>query len=92
MKVRIKTYAQVKEILGEDTFVELPERATLNELLKIFRQRAGDSEDKLFSTEGNLFGHLVLMINGARVYEDDLGAVSLSDGDEIALFSPVSGG
>jgi len=33
-----------------------------------------------------------LMINGARIYEDDLESITLSEGDEIALFSPVSGG
>jgi len=92
MKVRIKTYTQVKEILGEDSFLEFPEGASLNELLEILRQKAGESEDKLFSTDGSLLGHLVLMVNGARIYEDDLGDIILSEGDEISLFSPVSGG
>lgn len=32
------------------------------------------------------------MLNGARVYKEDLESLILSDGDEIALFSPVSGG
>ncbi|HII91222.1 MAG TPA: MoaD/ThiS family protein [Methanosarcina sp.] len=32
------------------------------------------------------------MLNGARIYEEDIDSLKLSEGDEITLLSPVSGG
>ena len=92
MKIRIRTFAQIKDILGADSFLECPDGTSMRELLKAFRERAGESEDQLFSRDGNLHSNLVLMINGARVYEEDIDSLTLSEGDEITLFSPVSGG
>ncbi len=92
MKIRIRTFAQVKDILGADSFLEYPEGTSVRELLDSLRQRAGESEDQLFSRNGDLHSHLVLMINGTRIYKDDIESLTLSEGDEIALFPPVSGG
>jgi sulfur-carrier protein len=92
MKIRIRAFAQVKDILGTDSFLEYPDRTSVRELLDSLRQRAGESEDKLFSRDGNLHSHLVLMINGIRIYKEDIESLTLSEGDEIALFPPVSGG
>lgn len=92
MKIRVKTFAQIKEILGEDSLLEYPENTSIKELLKALRQRAGESGDQLFSRDGELHGNLVLIINGARVYKEDFESLALSEGDEIVLFSPVSGG
>jgi sulfur-carrier protein len=92
MKIRIRTFAQVKDILGADSFLEYPKGTSVRELLDSLRQRAGESEDQLFSRNGDLHSHLVLMINGTRIYKDDIESLTLSEGDEIALFPPVSGG
>ena len=92
MKIRIRAFAQVKDILGADSFLEYPEGTSVRELLDSLRQRAGESEDQLFSRNGDLHSHLVLMINGTRIYKDDVESLTLSEGDEIALFPPVSGG
>jgi ThiS family. len=92
MKIRIKTFAQIKDILGADTFLECQDGISMREFLKVFRERAGKSEDQLFSRDGYLHSNLVLMINGARIYEEDLDSLILLEEDEITLFSPVSGG
>jgi molybdopterin synthase sulfur carrier subunit len=92
MKIRVKTFAQIKNILGADSSLEYPDGTSMKELLKSLRQRAGESENQLFSNEGELRSHLVLMMNGTRIYEEDIESITLSEGDEIALFSPVSGG
>ncbi len=92
MKIRVKTCAQIKDILGADSSLEYPDGTSMKELLKSLRQRAGESENQLFSKEGELHSHLVLMMNGTRIYEDDIESITLSEGDEITLFSPVSGG
>ena len=92
MRIRVKTYAQIKKILGADNSLEYPDGTSMKELLKSLRQKAGESENQLFSTEGKLNSHLVLLINGTRIYEEDIESITLSEGDEITLFSPVSGG
>ena len=92
MKIRIKTFAQVKDILKVDNFLEYPDGTSMKKLLLSLRQKAGKSEDQLFSGEGELHSHLVLMMNSKRVYKEDIESIILSEGDEIVLFSPVSGG
>jgi sulfur-carrier protein len=62
MKIRVKTFAQIKDILGEDSSFEYPDGTPMKELLKSLRQRAGESENQLFSREGELHSHFVLMI------------------------------
>jgi sulfur-carrier protein len=92
MKIRVKTFAQIKYILGADSSLEYPKGTSMEELLKSLRQRAGESENQLFSREGELHSHLVLMVNGTRIYKEDIESLILSEGDEVTLFSPVSGG
>jgi len=69
MKIRVKTFAQIKNILGADSSLEYPDGISMKELLKSLRQRASESENQLFSREGELHSHLVLMINGTQIYE-----------------------
>jgi molybdopterin synthase sulfur carrier subunit len=45
MKIRIKTFAQIKDILGADSFLEFQDGTSMRELLKALRERAGKSED-----------------------------------------------
>ncbi|WP_292388991.1 MoaD/ThiS family protein [Methanosarcina sp. UBA5] len=92
MKIRVKTFAQIKDILGADSFLECQDGISMRELLKAFRKRAGKFEDQLFSRDGDLHSNLVLMMNGARIYEEDIDSLILTEGDEVTLFSPVSGG
>jgi molybdopterin synthase sulfur carrier subunit len=92
MKIRIKTFAQIKDILGADSFLEFQDGTSMREFLRALRGKAGESEDQLFSKDGNVHSNLVLMMNGARIYEEDIDSLTLSEGDEITLFSPVSGG
>lgn len=86
MKIRIRTFAKVKDILGADSFLECQEGTSMKELLKALRERAGKSEDQLFSRDGDLHSNLVLMMNGARIYEEDIDSLILAEGDEITLF------
>jgi molybdopterin synthase sulfur carrier subunit len=64
----------------------------MRKLLKSLRQKAGESEDQLFSREGELHSNLVLMMHGKLIYKEDIESITLSEGDEFVLFFPVSGG
>jgi sulfur-carrier protein len=71
MKIRVKTFAQIKDILGADSFLEFHNGISIQGLLKALRERAGKSEDQLFSRDGDLHSNLVLMINGARIFKEE---------------------
>jgi hypothetical protein len=59
----------------------------MKNLLISLYQTAGESGDQLFSREGELYSHLVLMLNGKRGYKEDIESIELSEGGEIVLFS-----
>jgi molybdopterin synthase sulfur carrier subunit len=92
MQIKIKAFAHVKEILGADNFIECADGSSMQSLLNRIRHTSAKVEDELFMKNGNLKEHLILMHNGTRIYKEDVEALILSDGDEIALFPPVSGG
>lgn len=92
MQIRLRTFAQVKELLGTDSIIECPPGSSVRWLLNAIRQGNPKAEDSLFTKDGDLKGHLILMLNSTRVYKEDIETLLLSDGDEVALFPPVSGG
>jgi molybdopterin synthase sulfur carrier subunit len=92
MQIRIRAFAQVKEILGAESFIECADGSSMKSLLNTLRCTSVKAEDELFMKNGNLKDHLILMLNGTRIYEEDMEALILSEGDEVALFPPVSGG
>lgn len=91
MQIRLRTFAQVKEILGADNTIECPESSSVRWLLNTIRQ-GNAKADSLFAQNGDLKGHLILMLNNIRIDKEDMDSLILSDGDEVALFPPVSGG
>lgn len=92
MQIKIRAFAYVKEVLGAESFIECTDGSSIQSLLNILRHTSAKVDDELFVKNGSLKNHLILMHNGTRIYEEDLEALILSEGDEIALFPPVSGG
>ncbi|MDV2482177.1 MoaD/ThiS family protein [Methanoculleus sp. Wushi-C6] len=92
MKVRVKTFARFREILGGESTLDLPDGATMAAVLAALRGRAGDESDAIFDETGALRAHVILMRNGKRIGKADRNALVLAEGDEIALFPPVAGG
>ncbi len=81
LSVRLRLFAQAREAAGraDDRY----EVATLGELLDAARARYGNQ--------------FVAVLDNARVWvngdePDDGDATALSDGDEVAVLPPVSGG
>jgi molybdopterin converting factor subunit 1 len=84
MRVELLYFGALKERLGTvGEPVELPDGATVGDLLRILRDRA--SNDRM---EERVWQSLAVAVN--REYAA-AGAV-LREGDEVALLPPVSGG
>ncbi|MCQ6963673.1 MoaD/ThiS family protein [Methanolobus chelungpuianus] len=91
MQIRLRTFAQVKEILGADRMIECPYGSSVRWLLNTIRQSSAEA-DILFAENGDLKGHLIRMLNSIRIDREYFDNLILSEGDELALFPPVSGG
>jgi molybdopterin synthase sulfur carrier subunit len=53
MKIRIKTFAQIKNILGADSFLEYPDGTSMRKLLISLRKKAGELEINFFPMKEN---------------------------------------
>lgn len=92
MKVLVRAFAGFRDIMGERTSYDIPENSDLSALLSLIVQRSEESRALLFDNRGQLRGHVVLMVNRKRVPRNAIRWLSLSDGDEVALYPPVAGG
>ena len=80
MLVKSLFFAVYRDLIGDDELeFELPEGATVAELLSLVRSRAGN---------GMLPNSLVVAVN----HEYASAETELHDGDEIAFIPPVAGG
>jgi molybdopterin synthase sulfur carrier subunit len=82
MQVTVKTFAQTREITGEDNIaLNLSENSTVETVISQLKTR---SDKWALALEGSL-------LTACNQELCDLQTV-LSDGDELALFPPVTGG
>jgi molybdopterin converting factor subunit 1 len=80
MRVTVKLFAVLKEHLGEEVELELPEPATVGGLL----QRFGEAYPQFRAALGSL--NVAVDYTYARREEP------IAPGQELAIFPPVSGG
>lgn len=72
--------------------VELPEGATVFELLKKLASRSADLSDQIFDASGKVKEDVNVMVNGRHFESLEGSETVLADGDEAALFPAVVGG
>jgi molybdopterin synthase sulfur carrier subunit len=81
MKIRIKTFASLKDILGfTDKIFDLQDNLTAGQVIQNLK--------KDFPDFGNYKGLLLIARNEEFCNEEQ----KINDGDVLALFPPVSGG
>ena len=92
MITRLKAFARYRDLLGGEMEVELPEGATVFELLRRLASKSSDLQDQILDDSGGIRDDVNVMVNG-RHFESLKGAETvLADGDEVALFPAVVGG
>jgi molybdopterin synthase sulfur carrier subunit len=92
MKVRVRFFAQFRELFGGDAMLDLPEETSVLGAVRQLALQAEEGKKALFEESGELREYIVLMRNGKRIETDEAGEILLGDGDEIAVFPPVAGG
>ena len=89
MRVKVLFFAQLKEIFGEASrFVEVPEGARVREVVEILFRESAKSEILRFAQNDGDFIPVIFAVN--ENYETV--EKKLTDGDDLAIMMPVSGG
>ncbi|WP_122088850.1 ubiquitin-like small modifier protein 1 [Halalkalicoccus subterraneus] len=89
-----KLFADLAEVAGGKRIaVDAGPGDTVGEALEALLASRPALEDRLLDESGGLEDHINLLRNGSNVFTQEEGLdTELGDGDELALFPPVSGG
>lgn len=92
--MRINFYATLRQIVGGKTLdLNIPEGATLRQLLDEIIQLHPLLRRELFDETGKLYGHVHVLVNGRDVpYLENILDTILKPEDTINIFPAVGGG
>jgi molybdopterin synthase sulfur carrier subunit len=92
LKVRVKTFARFRELVGTDLEVELPGGSTVFDGVTSLVSTNSAAKEALIDENGAIRSHVIIMVNRKRLPNRDREQELLQDGDELAIFPPVAGG
>ena len=87
LKVTVRAFGPIMEVIGRRQELELPVDATLEELA---RKLDEDAQARLGKTPGILHSNLTILVNGMN-YEAVKTRI-LKEGDHVDILSPFVGG
>ncbi|MFB6184663.1 MAG: ubiquitin-like small modifier protein 1 [Haloarculaceae archaeon] len=89
-----KLFANLAETAGSrEVAVDVEAGATVDDALSALLAARPELEADVLDENGELYDHIRLLHNGTSPFADGDGLdTTLEDGDELALFPPVSGG
>jgi molybdopterin synthase sulfur carrier subunit len=87
--VSVRFFANLREIVGQPQLIL--NASTIRELLAALRSEH-PALQPLLCEDGEVRPYITILINGKNIREMEALATNLSDGDEVAIFPPVSGG
>ena len=92
MKIKVKFFAPFRELFGaNESEIELRSAPDVRELLDLLCD-SDERREKVFDQFGELRPYVMILKNGQPVQILDGVQTKLEEGDEIAIFPPVSGG
>lgn len=91
--MRWKLFADLAEVAGDrQVEVDLPAGATVGDAFEALLDDRPALRERVLDEDGRLRDHINLLRNGTNVHNLDGMDTDLDEGDELALFPPVSGG
>ncbi len=88
-QVNVRLFANIREIMGSAE-VSLSARS-IEELLSRLIDMRPALQDVLFDGD-ELRPYITILVNGRNIHDLNGNRTELTDGDEVAIFPPVSGG
>ncbi|MDD1695971.1 MAG: MoaD family protein [Methanoregula sp.] len=92
MKVKIRFFAQFRELFGTDIITDVEEGTRFTSLIISIAEKNPEGYSSIFDEKGAFHEFVILMKNGKRIDIADASKTLVLDGDEIAVFPPVAGG
>lgn len=89
-----RLFATLAEAAGDTTVnVDVGEDPTVGDALDALLTTAPELEEHVLTQEGEVYDHVRLLHEGSDPFVEAEGlATSIEEGDELALFPPMSGG
>ncbi len=91
MKVKVRSFAGFRSILGRESVVELHQKAVVDDLLSNLCAAHGELRALLFDQAG-LKEEVNVLVNGKNIESLQGMKTELSEGDEVAIFPAAIGG
>jgi len=91
MKVKVRSFAAFRSVLGGETEIELAEGASVEDLLEALCA-AHESLRPLLFDEAGLKEDVNLLVRGKSIESLQGVRTELAEGDEVALFTAAIGG
>jgi molybdopterin synthase sulfur carrier subunit len=92
MTVKIRFFAQFREMLGSDIVTDVPAGTMFSSLIMSVAGKNPEGYAAIFDKNERFHEFVILMKNGKRIDIVDADKTVIMDGDEIAVFPPVAGG
>ncbi len=92
MKVRIRFFSELGEVIGRDIMADTNEGSVLSELITKVSRKNPEGYDAIFDKNGNIREFVVLARNGRQLDMREAGNTIVEEGDDITIFPPISGG
>ena len=94
IRVEVNYFSNVRAITGEyGAALELPDPSRVSDLLREVAARYGELlREYLFTDEGGLNSHVVVILNGRGVGILEGLDTPLKDGDRVAILPSIGGG
>lgn len=88
-----KLFADIADVAGDrHVTVDVGPDATVGDALDALLTARPSLEDRVLADDGTLQEHVNVLKNGGDVAAEDGLETPVEEGDELALFPPVSGG
>jgi molybdopterin synthase sulfur carrier subunit len=91
MKVKVRAFAGFRHILGNEIWMELPEKATVKDLLDALCGSRAPLKSMLYGADG-LREDVNILVNGKNIASLKGEGSDLAEGDELAIFPAAIGG
>ncbi|MDD1730455.1 MAG: MoaD/ThiS family protein [Methanospirillum sp.] len=92
MKITIMCYARFRDVFGEESTIDVSDGATILDAVTALAIKGGDDAELVLSPDGTIRNYVMIVHQGSRVIPADAGTITLTDGESLTLFPPVSGG